>query len=107
MWTVVVLPAPLGPSRAKMVPSGTIRSMPSSTTLSPKDFCSPVTAIAGLAADVVVIGVSSRGGEKEGVQDRRITMSPKLVRAWTSSTSSDGSGLSAASMELRTVPKRV
>ena len=58
MWTVVVLPAPLGPSRAKMVPSWTTRSMPSSTTLSPKDFCSPVTAIAGLAADVVVIGVS-------------------------------------------------
>src|SRR5215471_17684511 len=56
MCTVVVLPAPFGPSRAKIVPCRTVRSMPSSTTLSPKDFCSPVTAIAGLAADVVVMG---------------------------------------------------
>src|SRR5215471_7867841 len=60
MCTVVVLPAPLGPSRANIVPSRTTRSMPSSTTLSPKDFCNPVTAIAGRAVDVVVIGVSFR-----------------------------------------------
>ena len=59
-----------------------------------------------LAADVIVIGVSFSGGVKS-VQDRRITMSPKLVRAWTSRTSSVGSGLSAVSMELRTAPKRV
>src|SRR3546814_7047557 len=32
--SVVVLPAPLGPSRAKIVPSATSRSMPSSTTRS-------------------------------------------------------------------------
>ena len=35
-------PAPLGRRRAKMVPSGTCRLMPSSTTLSPKDLRSPV-----------------------------------------------------------------
>jgi hypothetical protein len=35
IWTVVVLPAQFGPSREKTVPSGTARSMPSSTTLSP------------------------------------------------------------------------
>ena len=44
--TVVVLPAPLGPSSAKTVPSATSRSMPSSTTLSPNDLRSPVAAIA-------------------------------------------------------------
>jgi hypothetical protein len=33
--TVVVLPAPFGPSREKIVPSGRARSTPSSTTLSP------------------------------------------------------------------------
>ena len=44
--TAVVFPAPLGPSRAKIVPSATSRSMPSSTTLSPKDLRSPVAAIA-------------------------------------------------------------
>src|SRR5262252_1143125 len=44
--TVVVLPAPLGPSREKTVPAGTSRSMPSSTVLSPNAFRSPETAIA-------------------------------------------------------------
>ena len=47
MRTTVVLPAPLGPSRAKTVASGTSRSMPSSTTLSPKDLRSPEAQIAG------------------------------------------------------------
>jgi hypothetical protein len=47
MCTVVVLPAPLGPSSAKIVPSGTSRSMPSSTTWSPNDLRSPAAAIAG------------------------------------------------------------
>ena len=36
--TIVVLPAPFGPSRAKIVPSATARSTPSSTTVSPNDF---------------------------------------------------------------------
>ena len=41
IWTTVVLPAPFGPSRAKMVPSATFRSMPSRTSLSPYDLCRP------------------------------------------------------------------
>src|ERR1700754_3529118 len=47
MRTAVVLPAPLGPSNAKIVPSATSRSTPSSTACSPNDFRSPVTTIAG------------------------------------------------------------
>ena len=46
IWTVVVLPAPFGPSSAKIVPSATSRSMPSSTTWSPKDLRRPVAVIA-------------------------------------------------------------
>jgi hypothetical protein len=44
--TIVVLPAPLGPSRAKIVPSATCRSIPSRTVLSPKDLRSPTVLIA-------------------------------------------------------------
>jgi predicted ATPase/DNA-binding SARP family transcriptional activator len=35
IWTVVVLPAPLGPSREKTVPTGTWKSMPSRTVCLP------------------------------------------------------------------------
>src|SRR5262245_55477194 len=45
MFTVVVLPAPLGPSSEKIVPAATLRSMPSSTTLSPNDLRSPAAVI--------------------------------------------------------------
>jgi hypothetical protein len=55
MWMVVVLPAPLGPSRAKIVPSGTSRSMPSSTTCLPKDLRSPVAAIAARDPMVAIL----------------------------------------------------
>src|SRR5207245_9721095 len=48
MFTVVVLPAPFGPSREKTVPARTSRSMPSSTVLSPYAFRSPATAITEL-----------------------------------------------------------
>ena len=65
---MVVFPAPLGPSSAKIVPSATVRSMPSSTTLSPNDLRSPVTEIAVWVAVIVVIFSS--------FQERRITMSP-------------------------------
>src|SRR4051794_39130959 len=44
--TVVVLPDPFGPSRANVVPAGTSKSIPSSTTLSPNDLRSPETAMA-------------------------------------------------------------
>ena len=44
---MVVLPAPLGPSRAYTVPVGTVRSMPRRTALSPYDLVIPVTSMAG------------------------------------------------------------
>src|SRR6266508_656128 len=55
MCTVVVLPAPLGPSSAKIVPSATCRSMPSSTTWSANDLRSPVALIAGWDGVVVIL----------------------------------------------------
>src|SRR6266851_2240424 len=51
---MVVLPAPLGPSSEKIVPSATVRSMPSSTTLSPNDFRSPVAEIASRVGIIVI-----------------------------------------------------
>ena len=45
--TIVVLPAPFGPRSAKIVPSVTSRSTPSSTAVSPNDFRTPVTTTAG------------------------------------------------------------
>ena len=53
IWTVVVFPAPLGPSSEKVVPSAISRSIPSRTVLSPKDLRSPVTFNAD--GDVVVV----------------------------------------------------
>ena len=46
IFTTVVLPAPLEPSRAKMLPRATSRSTPRSTSSSLNDFCSPCTSIA-------------------------------------------------------------
>src|SRR4051812_5348591 len=59
IWTVVVLPAPFGPSREKIVPSGTARSTPSSTTLSPYDLCSPFAAMAKFVMMVLLRGCGS------------------------------------------------
>jgi transposase len=53
MRTIVVLPAPLGPSRAKMVPSATVRSTPPSTMCSPKDLRTAWALIAGLVGLIV------------------------------------------------------
>jgi predicted ATPase/DNA-binding SARP family transcriptional activator len=47
-FTVVVFPAPFGPSREKTVPARTSRSMPSRTILSPYAFRSPEAAMAEL-----------------------------------------------------------
>ncbi len=60
--TIVVLPAPLGPSRAKIVPSATVRSMPSSTTFPPNDLDSPATVMAGTL--LMIILVSTRGSRR-------------------------------------------
>ena len=43
IFTTVVLPAPLDPSSAKMLPRATSRSTPRSTSNSLNDFCSPCT----------------------------------------------------------------
>ncbi len=47
MFTTVVLPAPLEPSRAKMLPRATSKLTPRSTSSFLYDFCRPCTRIAG------------------------------------------------------------
>src|SRR3954447_7278604 len=54
--TRVVLPAPLEPSSAKMLPGATARSTPLRTLTSPKDFWSPEISM----ADFVVMHTASR-----------------------------------------------
>jgi len=49
MRTIVVLPAPLGPSRARMQPAGTATSTSSRTRSEPKDLVRPVASIAARA----------------------------------------------------------
>ena len=60
MLMTVVLPAPLGPSRAKTAPRATLKSMPSSTTLLPKDLRKAFTSIAGPAS--VIFGPPGGNG---------------------------------------------
>jgi hypothetical protein len=47
MFTTVVLPAPLAPSRAKILPGATSKSTPRSTSSCWYDFTRPRTRIAG------------------------------------------------------------
>ena len=58
--TVVVLPAPLEPSRAKMLPRATSKSTPRSTSSFPYDFSRPCTRIAGPAVGCAVMSGSPR-----------------------------------------------
>src|SRR5205809_1597350 len=51
--TVVVLPAPLGPSRPKIVPAWTSKLTPSTARVSPYALCSPATRMTGSAAAAV------------------------------------------------------
>src|SRR4029450_3636150 len=88
--TMVVLPAPFGPSSAKIVPWATWRSMPSRTTLSPKDLRSPATAIADRRMGLVMSGPfrsrrrrggrwgCPRGGGGGGCLDRVVARSGAL-----------------------------
>src|SRR5687767_4541379 len=46
MRTVVVLPAPFGPSRPYTVPAGTVRSTPSTARVSPKTLTRPDVSMA-------------------------------------------------------------
>src|SRR5215469_5011404 len=73
MCTIVVLPAPLGPSSEKMVPSGTVRSMPSSTTLSPNDLRSPVTEMAGRVV-IMVVTVTPSQALGRGTADQDVAV---------------------------------
>src|SRR5215467_6304073 len=73
-FTVVVLPAPLEPSRAKMLPRATSKSTPRSTRSFLYDFSRPRTRIAGTGCVVIgypfVSGVFS-GGAVDGAGQRR------------------------------------
>src|SRR5690348_3578935 len=62
MFTIVVLPAPLGPSRAKTVPEATVKSTPSRTILPSKDLRKPLATIAAGADALVMALVSSSVG---------------------------------------------
>lgn len=64
--TVVVLPAPLEPSRAKMVPGTTSKSTPRSTSSFPYDFLRPCTRIAGPALDRAVMVICLLRGTVPG-----------------------------------------
>src|SRR5215472_3611963 len=65
MCTIVVFPAPFGPSSAKMEPSATVRSTPSSTRCSPKDLQTAWALIAGLAG-LIVTGLLAFSGVMGG-----------------------------------------
>jgi hypothetical protein len=82
----------------RIVPCGTVRSMPSSTVFSPKDLRRPraeieATAVVAPVVDITVVHASS---SRRGA--RRMVTSPSLVLAWTS-TLSTGSPASGASEE--------
>ena len=67
----MVLPAPFGPSRAKIVPCGTVRSMPSSTVFSPKDLRRrraeiAATAVVAPVVDITVFTPLRPGGARGG-----------------------------------------
>ena len=77
---MVVLPAPLGPSSAKTVPSATSRSMPSSTTCSPNDLRArpPIADRDGMMAMLA----SSRSGGPGG-HDRPEHARHRVQRGFT------------------------
>src|SRR3954469_8655689 len=61
MRTIVVLPAPLGPSTPSTVPGATASSTPSSARVGPKDFTTLFTRMAG-ASPASLYGMSGRYG---------------------------------------------
>ncbi len=56
MWMIVVLPAPLGPSSAKTPPVAMSRSIPSSTTRSPKRLVSASVSMAEIMVAPLSLG---------------------------------------------------
>src|SRR5262249_12994242 len=59
MRTIVVLPAPLEPSSAKMLPRATSKSTPLRTCTFLKDFCNPWTWIATLFSSTLLVSLIS------------------------------------------------
>ena len=57
--TIVVLPAPLEPSSAKMLPRSTAKSTPLSTCSSSYDLCNPLTWIARFRVDWSALACST------------------------------------------------
>ena len=60
--TVVVLPAPLGPSIPSTVPRGTLKLTPSTATVSPKCLTSCSASMAGPRASLLPTVLRARGG---------------------------------------------
>ena len=58
MRTVVVLPAPFGPSRARIAPSGTSMLTPRRAWVSPKDFSRSSAKIAGEEGTGILLATS-------------------------------------------------
>src|SRR5205823_8572366 len=58
--TVVVLPAPLGPSSPSTVPAGTAKSIPSSATTSPKCLRRPSTTMTGAVPPSFILSPSRK-----------------------------------------------
>src|SRR5215213_386598 len=83
MFTVVVLPAPLGPSSARTVPRGTARSMPSRTPWSPKLWTRPRTSIprswAGVMGVVVTVSPSVVVGGGSGPAQENVAVAGGCV----------------------------
>src|SRR4051794_7512537 len=67
--TVVVLPAPFGPSRPKISPAATWKSIPSTATMSPYRLISPRTSTTGSVATERVAAIG--GWYKRGTRRRR------------------------------------
>ena len=81
MRTIVVLPAPLGPSSEKIVPSATVRSTWSSTRCSPNDLSTPRATIAGVAGPLVILHRPFGSGEVDRLGAGRRRGAPDGARS--------------------------
>src|SRR5439155_21871983 len=91
MRTMVVLPAPLGPSSPNTVPRGTSMSAASTAWTSPKYFLSPWTIIAGSAkrSPLWVPRTVGRGGADVG----SLCADPRLLLVFAQSLGHGHKGL--------------
>ena len=101
MRTIVVLPAPFGPSSAKIVPSSTVRLTSSSTTWSPKDLHTSRATIAGAACRRHRGSSLSVRGRRRGARPRRAAppaapSTPAPARAVCSTRKSANAAISSS-----------